>query len=109
LEAYQRGDRVTLKEPIGVLTTENIGLVVERYEDTDLSGLPSAVGTKDFKQMQGEFDYAVVFPGLRAYISTGSSAWLTDKVDLSQFHAGDVVPCKHSELNLVDSVLRDVA
>jgi hypothetical protein len=108
MEALQPGDRVTLKAPMGVIKTEDIGLVVERYEDIDLSGLPSAIGTKDFKQMQGEFDYAVVFPALRKRLDN-NGRWRTDKLDLSQFHAGDVVPLRHDELTLVDSVLRDAA
>jgi hypothetical protein len=111
MESFQKGDRVKLSEPMGILTTEDIGLVVEVYKDGILEIIGAEVaGTKDFIMPRGLFDYSVVFPKLRGWMSDYTNGpWLTDKVDLSQFHAGDAVPMAHDELVFVDSVLRDVA
>jgi hypothetical protein len=50
-----------------------------------------------------------VFPQLRGYVNDYTNGpWLTDKIDLSQFHAGDVIPLAHDELNFIDSELREV-
>jgi len=110
MESFAKGDRVSLKEPLGVLTTEDVGLVVEVYgEGQTPDGM--VVGSKDFDMFGAQtlFDYGVVFPRLRGWQSDYTAGpWLTDKVDLSQFHAGDVIPVGHDELVFIDSELREV-
>ena len=120
-EMYERGDRVSLKEPLGPLKPEDFGIIVEVYKDgylvfTDAEGctLEDVTGTKDFDpEFHGIgdalFDYGVVFPRLRGWASDYTEGpWLTDKVDLSQFHAGDVIPLAHDEVTFIDSELRSV-
>jgi len=108
MESFAKGDRVALKEPLGPLTDKDFGLVVEVYPRNETPD-GAVVGSKDF-DMWGEqtlFDYGVVFPRLRGFQSDYTEGpWITDKVDLSQFHAGDVIPLAHDELNFIDSELR---
>lgn len=113
MESFKKGDRVSLKEPLGQLTGDAVGIIVEVYTDNrpDATGL-HVVGTKDFHDHNvgaALFDYGVAFPQLRQALPHEASAWVTDKVDLSQFHAGDVIPVLHDELVFVDSALRDAA
>jgi hypothetical protein len=113
VESFAKGDRVSLKEPLGPLTEKDFGLVVEVYRDGYLEFKGASVsGTKDFEFHgigNALFDYGVVFPALRGWLSDYTSTkWETDKVDLSQFHAGDVIPVSHNELNFIDSELRGV-
>jgi hypothetical protein len=83
--------------------------VVEVY-DRGTTPDGAVIGSKDYDALQGEFDFGVAFPQLRGYVSDYTEGpWLTDKVDLSQFHAGDIVPCRWGELTLVDSALREAA
>ena len=110
MESFAKGDRVSLKEPLGPLTDKDFGLVVEVYRESviEFEGADIA-GTKDFDLYQGAtlFDYGVLFPRLRGWQSDYTEGpWLTDKLDLSQFHAGDVIPLAHDELNFIDSELR---
>jgi hypothetical protein len=113
MESFAKGDRVSLKEPLGVLKSGTAGLVVEVYRDGYLEFDDTlTAGTKDF-EFHGIgstlFDYGVVFPQLRGYVNDYTNGpWLTDKIDLSQFHAGDVIPLAHDELNFIDSELREV-
>ena len=107
MESLKRGDRVTLKEPLGILTTEDAGLIVEVYEDG--LNLFDVDGSKDMEGNRGLFDYGVAFPRLRTWMNPDDSAWFTNEVDLSQFHPGDVIPVAHDELMLVDSELREDA
>ena len=107
---YERGDRVSLKAPLGPLTSEDFGLIVEVYAANETPD-GDVVGTKDFDLYQGAtlFDYGVVFPKLRGWMSDYTEGpWATDKIDLSQFHAGDVIPVAHEELTFIDSWGRDV-
>lgn len=109
---------MSLKEPLGPITTAEYGVVVEVYsEDKTPDGM--VVGSKDFDMFGALslFDYGVVFPRLRGWVSDHSDGpWLTDEVDLSQFKTGvgqfalhvDVVPFGHDELNYIDSQLRGV-
>lgn len=113
MESYAKGDRVSLKERLGPLTDKDFGLIVEVYRDgyLEFDGADTA-GTKDF-EFHGIgntlFDYGVVFPRLRGWQSDYTNGpWLTDKIDLSQFHAGDVIPVAHDELTFIDSELRGV-
>lgn len=110
MESYAKGDRVSLKEKLGPLGPDDAGLIVEVYRDGQ-SPDGDVVGTKDFDLYMGStlFDYGVVFPKLRGFMSDYTEGrWLTDKVDLSQFHNGDVIPVAHDELNFIDSELRGV-
>ena len=111
MESFKKGDRVSLKEPLGTLNTNNVGMVVEVYADSPMHAERYFTGTKDFEDFGTTplFDYGVAFPQLRQALHPEASAWVTDKVDLSQFHAGDVLPLAHNELVFVDSKLRDVA
>lgn len=106
MESYKRGDRVSFKEPMGPLTDKDYGLIVEVYQDEVPEGV--VVGSKDFEALRDVFDYGVVFPRLRGWLSDYTTKWVSDKVDLSQFHAGDVIPCIHDELNFIDSELREL-
>lgn len=108
MESFAKGDRVALKEPIGPLTEKDFGLVVEVYGEGQTPD-GAVVGSKDFDTFGTLtlFDYGVVFPRLRGFQSDYTEGpWVTDKVDLSQFHAGDVIPCTHDELTFIDSELR---
>lgn len=106
MESFKKGDRVTLTEPLGILTTDDMGIVVEVYAADQA---PDDVeGTKDYDQFRGLFDYGVAFPKLRATLHPEMAGWITDKVDLSQFHAGDIIPVRHDELHLSDTELRGV-
>ena len=110
MESYAKGDRVSLKEPLGPLTDKDFGLVVEVYRGNETPD-GEVIGTKDFEVFGAQtlFDYGVVFPRLRGYVTDYTEGpWVTDKVDLSQFHAGDVIPVAHDELNFIDSELRGV-
>lgn len=108
-----KGDRVSLTEALGPIKTTDVGLIVEVYGENE--NLFDVVGSKDMEvskelgMNRGLFDYGVAFPALRTFIDPESAAWITDKIDLSQFHAGDVIPCRGDELILVDSALRGVA
>ena len=106
--SLKKGDRVTLTEPIGYLKTSDIGLIVEVYGENE-NLFEEVNGSKDLEANRGLFDYAVAFPALRRFVDPESSAWLTNEIDLSQFHAGDVIPVRHDELVLVDSELRESA
>jgi hypothetical protein len=110
MESFQKGDRVSLKEPLGPLKAGEMGLVVEVYSDAIMEIVGAEVaGSKDFFMPRGEFDYDVVFPRLRGYVTDYSNgAWLPEDIDLSQFHSGDVIPMGHDELNFIDSELREV-
>lgn len=106
MESLKRGDRVTLKESLGPLKTTDVGLIVEVYEDG--VNLFDVDGSKDLVvPNRGLFDYGVAFPQLRKWMDPENTAWITDEIDLSQFHAGDVIPVAHDELMLVDSDLRE--
>lgn len=112
MESYAKGDRVSLKERLGPLGPDDFGLIVEVYGQggIEFEGADVA-GTKDFDLYMGStlFDYGVVFPALRGWMSDYTEGkWMTDKIDLSQFHAGDVIPVAHDELNFIDSELRGV-
>lgn len=108
LESLKPGDRVTLKEPLGILKTTDMGLVVEVYDEAN--PVNDVVGSKDADFDGGEFRYGVAFPALRGWISDYTEGpWLPTAVDLAQFHAGDVIPCTMDELILIDSSLRGVA
>lgn len=107
MESFKKGDRVTLTEPLGHLTTEDIGLIVEVYGEDQAPD--DVAGSLDYTMFRGIWDYGVAFPRLRQTIDPESAAWITDKVDLSQFHAGDVLPVGHRELKLADSTLREDA
>lgn len=112
MESYKKGDRVSLKEPLGKLTEDAVGIIVEVYADSPLHEVLPVIGTKDFQEFGTGiplFDYGVAFPQLRKELPHEASAWVTGKVDLSQFHAGDVIPLAHDELVFVDSTLRDAA
>lgn len=105
MESFQKGDRVSLTDPLGPLKTTDVGIVVEVYgPDENLFENPNAL--KELEMNRGLFDYGVAFPQLRNFIDPESAAWVQEKVDLSQFHAGDVIPCRHDELVLIDSALR---
>ena len=107
MESFKRGDRVTLKAPLGPLKTDDVGLIVEVYADDE--NLFDVEGSKDMEldMNRGLFDYGVAFPMLRAWKSPESMAWIPEDLDLSQFHAGDVIPVAHDELVFVDSELRE--
>lgn len=117
MESYARGDRVTLREPLGPITTGELGIIVEVYGRNETpDGV--VVGTKDFEMhgAQTLFDYGVLFTSLgRSYQNNGP--WKTDKVDVSQFAFKlggrkwsnvNVVPLGHDELRYVDSEMRGV-
>jgi hypothetical protein len=110
VESFAKGDRVAIKKPLGPLTEKDFGLVVEVYRENETpDGV--VVGTKDFEVLGAQtlFDYGVVFPRLRGWQSDYTDGqWITDKVDLSQFHTGDVIPMAHDELDFIDSELRGV-
>ena len=108
MESFKKGDRVLLKESLGYLTTEDIGLIVEVYDEN--VNLFDVNGSKDLVVgNRGLFDYAVAFPALRKQMDPDALAWFPEDLDLSQFHAGDVIPVAHDELKLVSSELREDA
>lgn len=112
MEMFKKGDRVSLKEPLGALKPESVGIIVETYADNRPDAIGLVVGTKDFEDHtigSALFDYGVAFPQLHQDTDPESAAWITDKVNLEQFHAGYVIPVAHSELVFVDSTLRDIA
>jgi hypothetical protein len=110
MESFAKGDRVSLKEKLGPLDPGSMGLVVEVYGENETPD-GDVVGTKDFDLYAGAtlFDYGVVFPQLRGFMNDYTNGkWFTEEIDLSQFHAGDVIPVAHDELNFIDSELRGV-
>ena len=117
MESYAKGDRVSLREPLGTISPRELGVVVEVYRENETPD-GAIIGTKDFEThgAQTLFDYGVMFGSLgRQGASNG--AWRTREVDLSQFAikaAGrvwgnaNIIPVAHDELEFIDSALRSV-
>lgn len=86
--ALKEMDQVKISRDVGGhLTTGTVGVIVEADRDGRY------------------FDYLVAFPTLRVKAAPDEWVeWTTDKLDLSQFRKGDVVPMSGHELEFIQSL-----
>lgn len=100
---FREGDRVELVHELGPLPAGTFGYVVEVYgpeaRPADAEYLRESEWPTD-----SEFAVAVAFPQLRLVLPPEGAGWVCDDLDVSNLHAGDVVPIRASEVKVTGNL-----
>lgn len=105
---FREGDRVELLEELGPLKAGDFGYVVEVYKPEEKPEDAEYLRDSEWPT-DSEFAVAVAFPGLRLVLPPEGVGWVCDDLDVSNLHAGDVIPIRASEVKVAGNLLDGTA
>lgn len=105
---FCEGDRVELINDLGPLKAGDFGYVVEVYKPEGVPADAEYLRESEWPT-DSEFAVAVAFPSLRLVLPPEGLGWVVDDLDVSNMHAGDVVPIRASEVRVTGNLLAGTA